>query len=307
MMPNNSTNVRTNVPGWAGGLIRLAGAVAPEWTASRMVDRMLQTRRRRPTEAAERFRGTAERIELRVDGLGFVGFATGRGPRVYLLHGWDGSAGDFAELAEALAGAGFRAIALDAPGHGEADGDSANVALFAQTLMAAVQALGAAHGIVGHSMGAASASLALTQGLGTRRLAFVAPEPDPGAYVDALGELGGPRVREHMRGEMTRRVGLAPEDVSLEATLGEVRPLVIHDLRDRQVPFGRVVRQFPSLLRTDGLGHRRILSDPAVIEAVTSFLSSGNERSCTHRYVEGACAQCALEQELYRRSLRAAG
>ena len=53
--------------------------------------------------------------------------------------------------------------------------------------------------------------------------------------------------------------------------------LIVHDLEDREVPWSegeRYARYWPEarLLSTSGLGHNRILTEPAVITAALSFL-----------------------------------
>src|SRR5687768_10404331 len=42
----------------------------------------------------------------------------GRGPVVYLLHGWGGRSSQWSSFVEPLARAGLTAVAFDAPGHG---------------------------------------------------------------------------------------------------------------------------------------------------------------------------------------------
>jgi pimeloyl-ACP methyl ester carboxylesterase len=284
-------------------MMSLLARMAPAWTARAVIARILRTRRPLALGAPE-LRTGARRVELDLGEHRGLGFVMGEGPRVYLLHGWDGSAADLAPIAGALADHGFRAVVLEAPGHGEAPGATSNVVLLARTLEAAIAAEGPAHAVVAHSFGGAAAVLARSLGVRVGRVALVAPEPEPGHYIDAAGAIGGESFRRRLHDEMRRRVGLAPSEVGFSATLGDLRPLVIHDLRDRQVPFRRIVRAVPRVLRTEGLGHRRVLTHPAVVRAVVDYVSSGNERSCPHGYVDGACATCALEQELFRPALR---
>jgi pimeloyl-ACP methyl ester carboxylesterase len=62
--------------------------------------------------------------------------------------------------------------------------------------------------------------------------------------------------------------------------------LVVHDRNDREVGFDQgqaIAEAWPRarLLATEGLGHRRLLRDPAVIGAVTAFVTgdAGARRS----------------------------
>ena len=59
-----------------------------------------------------------------------------------------------------------------------------------------------------------------------------------------------------------------------------VPTLVVHDRGDRQTPYAdaeRLVGSLPDarLVTTEGLGHRRILRDPAVVAEVVDFVRDG--------------------------------
>ena len=107
-------------------------------------------------------RGCVDRHRVLVDRVSYavrVHGSAGSPDTVVFLHGFAGSAEDWREAAEALAGSGYRALAVDLPGHGSTDAPSdpscyrpeATVRGIAMVL----QALGvrAAHW-VGYSMGA---------------------------------------------------------------------------------------------------------------------------------------------------------
>lgn len=80
------------------------------------------------------------------------------GPAVVLVHGWGASVYSFAETLPALASAGFRAVAIDLPGHGLSDKPADESAYTTRSLGDAVLTAVAALGIarfraIGHSMG----------------------------------------------------------------------------------------------------------------------------------------------------------
>ena len=307
------TNVRVKSPAplrWFGWL---SSRVAPRWTAERLIDRMVRTRRRPSSEGDERFRATGERLELDVGGCRTRAWAHGpaSGPRVLLLHGWDGSASDFRHVVPALVAAGFRTVSIDAPGHGARDGDTSNVLMSAAALVAAADRAGRPAAIVAHSFGAAAAGYAMAHGLSADRLVLLAPAPDPGAYVRGLAAVGGERLEREALAEMGRRVGVPTTAVSLGASAPRITvPVtVVHDRHDREVPLAGVedvVAGWPSaeLHRTSELGHRRLLRDPEVLALVVRAVSGLHERSCSHGELGGRCAQCGLERELYDRRTR---
>lgn len=107
-------------------------------------------------------RGCIGRHRVLVDGVSYAvrvhGSARSR-DTVVLLHGFCGSADDWRETAEALAGSEFRAIAVDLPGHGGTDASVKPACYGPESTVRAVATVlgsfgvGAAHW-VGYSMGA---------------------------------------------------------------------------------------------------------------------------------------------------------
>jgi len=79
------------------------------------------------------------------------------------------------------------------------------------------------------------------------------------------------------------RFGVPVEAVRAEALAPAMRGalLVVHDDADSEVPIAcgeAIARAWPgaTLIRTHGLGHRRILRDAATLEATTRFVSQGH-------------------------------
>ena len=59
--------------------------------------------------------------------------------------------------------------------------------------------------------------------------------------------------------------------------------LIVHDPADRDTSFDRAatlaaLRPDSVIIPADGLGHRRIVADPAVLAMVTAFVSAADER-----------------------------
>lgn len=224
------------------------------------------------------------------------------GPIIYLLHGWGGYRRQFGAFVVPLTAAGFRVVALDVPSHGDAGPSRFGTGRslmpdFTATLSAAIRAFGPAYAIVGHSLGGGAAALAVLDGLPADRLVLISPSPDPSEYartfVAALGF--GDRVHSGLMRRLERRVGRPMTDfdaVSRARAAAEARAesghdadgddglpplLVVHDHEDRKIPYsmGKAIAtawQGAELCSTRGLGHQRILRDPAVTSTVTQFL-----------------------------------
>jgi pimeloyl-ACP methyl ester carboxylesterase len=208
---------------------------------------------------------------------------------VYLVHGWGGRGAQFAAMVPPLVEAGHRVVMFDAPAHGDSDPGPAgpgqtNGVEFAKALDAVFCRFGPAEAVVAHSMGTISTYLAMRYGwLGAERLVFIAPMVESESLFDqfqrALGF--GPRVRAAFDQAVDEFVGVTVRefDARIQAQHVDALPtLVITDRGDRQTAYADVVDFAESinapLVTTEGLGHRKILRDPAVVERVVDFVSA---------------------------------
>jgi pimeloyl-ACP methyl ester carboxylesterase len=234
--------------------------------------------------------------EFEVDSLGSKvrGHVWGAGPVVYLVHGWGGRGSQLAAYVEPLVARGHRVVMFDGPSHGESDpGPSgprrSHGVELGKALDAVFARFGPAEAVIAHSLGAISTYLTLRFGwLSTRRLVLIAPMvvavPLFDQFQRALGF--GDRTRRAFDRHLDAFVGIpmAEFDATFQAAHVEPVPtLVVHDRGDRQTPYADAVRLVESLpdarlVTTDGLGHRRILRDPAVTRQVVEFLAGADAR-----------------------------
>jgi pimeloyl-ACP methyl ester carboxylesterase len=177
--------------------------------------------------------------------------------------------------------AGFRVVTFDAPAHGDSPGSQASFFHFSRAIEDAAAALGPLHAIVCHSMGGATALWASRHGPLAQRLVLIAPPVDLRDFTrQYCGALGIPEnVRERLHWRLTKRFGVPVGEVRAEDLASRMRGplLVIHDEADREVPVAcgeLIANQWPGskLLKTSGLGHRRILRDPQVLQAIADFV-----------------------------------
>lgn len=209
-------------------------------------------------------------------------------PAILLIHGWNGRGTQLGAFAEPLVQAGFRAVACDAPGHGRSPGTSTNIVEYAETIQALAQTSVPITGAIAHSFGVPATARALQQGLQLQRLVAIAAPAGAEFLLRRFAHLLDipDSVIAAMRARIERNFGMDIfARLSTEAMLaGHPLPgLIVHDRGDRDVPVAhaeRLQRSWPDarLLLTEGLGHRRILRDPAVIAAAVDFLRQDEAR-----------------------------
>lgn len=280
-VPGPSAKIRALRLGLAG-----LAAVSPS-LAARAVTRVWFTPPRRPITAEERARLDAgAALDLRVDGRRVAAWSFGDGPTALLVHGWGGHAGQLLDFVAPLVDAGMRAVVLDGLGHGQSDpsplgrrqGSFVDVA---RCMLAAAEQVGTPRAILAHSGGAISTNIALGRGLRTDRLVLLAPMARPLQYAAIFeGALGlSHDVVQRWRAHAERRVGFAWRDLDLTTAAARIElppALVIHDRKDKEVPFTEgqaVAAAWPTadFVATVGLGHQRLLRDPDIIRHAVAF------------------------------------
>ena len=232
----------------------------------------------------------------------------GDGPVCLLVHGWGGRGAQLGGFVPALVNAGWRVVAFDAPAHGDSPGARTNLVELAETIRAVAGWHGPVDAVIAHSFGAAATTVALSRGLRAGRVAFVAPmfavEASVERYIAAAGLTADERaaflaaltdVARGARPDQLDGPRLAPRMTA---------PLqVVHDQKDREVPYGDGVTAaelWPGagLITTVGLGHRKVLGDVHVIDLVREFVAGAAPR----RLVLDEAAR--IDRELADRQLR---
>jgi len=260
----------------------LLSRIAPP-LAVRLASRLFSIPRRAQVRAyEEEVLERADRFSHDFEGQRLRGYAWGDGPVVFFLHGWGSRGSRFALFVDPLVRAGFRVITWDAPAHGDSQGRTTNAPTIARAFRSVADSTGPLHAIVAHSLGSWVAALSLQNGVDADRVAFIAPPGDlhffSRNFIAALG-FSAP-IHAGMEALFERRTGIPWQRLTVQGlSEGQTAPLiVIHDRHDATVPLDQarlLTEGWPgaSLLETSGLGHRAIMKDPEVIEAVVRFLT----------------------------------
>jgi pimeloyl-ACP methyl ester carboxylesterase len=240
------------------------------------------------SEAEQLLFTQATLLEIPFNEIQIKGFLWGTGPTVMLVHGWGGYGLQLGEFVEPLLAAGYQVLAFDAPAHGQTEGVQTNGFELAQAITAVANYYTTTfaqsiEGIIAHSLGATSATLALSEGLKTTKVVYL------GAICWLSNALTVFAKRARLSGEIEAAlrqlfVEQFGQDVWLRYAVNQtatnltIPVTLFHDRRDRDVSFeeSEAISQVwkgARLIETAGLGHRRILRDVAVIQQTVDFIA----------------------------------
>lgn len=221
-----------------------------------------------------------------------------KGPIALLAHGWGGNAGQWHAVVKGLLAAGMRVVAFDALSHGASDagaqGPQQTSALeMARSLLAVAWHVGPVHCVIAHSLGGAAAALAIREGLPVRGVVMIGSPADMHDACSALAwQLGiAPHILSRMQRRSEQWLGASWSSFNVP-DVGRTRPvppaLIIHDRTDKEVRWedgAAIAGAWPDakLMTTNGLGHRRILRDEAVIGRIAAFVRNLGERPALPR------------------------
>ncbi|MES1153550.1 MAG: alpha/beta hydrolase [Rhodanobacter sp.] len=263
----------------------LGGRIAPKRTVNRAA-RLFATPFASSRSRAQAVQGDADmqRGELHVNGETIATYVWGdpsSQPYALLAHGWSSFGLRFLPWVARLRAQGLAVVTFDQPGHGHSSGKLCTLPEFIATIRAIGTRYGNAALAVGHSLGGAAVTLAQDEAWRAEQLILVAPAADMKAaarrffrFVHLAGYL-----REPFYAWLHRRTGVHIDELQLERKLPMLgQPaLIVHDLDDTDVPWGegeRYAQQWAGarLYTTEGLGHRRVLDAPEVIDAALAFM-----------------------------------
>ncbi|MCW3073938.1 MAG: hypothetical protein JWP69_1007 [Flaviaesturariibacter sp.] len=204
--------------------------------------------------------------------------------KVLILHGFESSIVNFDRYVKPLVAEGYCVIGFDAPAHGRSSGKMINVLIYKEFVDAIQQKYGPVRRFIAHSFGGLAISLALEEWKDTEtyKAVLIAPATETSTAVDYLfSVLGLPHsLREEFEKLITEKGGNPTQWFSIARAAEHIKAQVLwlHDKDDDMTPVSDVEpvikKGYPNFRFhiTEGLGHRRIYRDNAVVQEIVNFL-----------------------------------
>jgi pimeloyl-ACP methyl ester carboxylesterase len=201
-------------------------------------------------------------------------------PQVLLVHGWGSSSYRFRTLMKELENREIGFVAFDFPAHGQSSGKINNAKLSAEVISGLLQQYPTISSIVAHSFGGIVTNLALEEKNPVTRLVTVGSPTQFSSIVEPFYALLHPpaslreRFENYLSDILNRPLHLFDvKDLHFEHT----QRLVVHDINDsviNVVDSRRLEGSDENLefLFTQGLGHRKLLHTPKIVEEIVNFV-----------------------------------
>jgi pimeloyl-ACP methyl ester carboxylesterase len=265
--------------------LNLLALIAPN-RAARLALKIFCTPFRKPKKQIPAILQQAEQLSFQQDALTVRGYRWNhpRPHKVLIIHGFESSARNFDRYATPLLDKGYEVMAFDAPAHGVSDGQQIDLPTYVRTLQLIHEQYGPIQGFMAHSFG----GLALIHFLETipqdanTRVALIAPATEATTSIDYFFTILGinPKMRKPFDQLIFDIAGVWPAHFSIRRAMPHVQAQVLwfHDEQDELTPLSDALKvqedHHPNLsfVITQGLGHRAIYRDAAVMKQVIEFL-----------------------------------
>ena len=177
---------------------------------------------------------------------------------------------------------GFQVFSFDAPGHGISTEKKTHMLEFVDSIWAIEKTFGSFKIAIGHSLGGMAIFNALT---GDFKPKVVMNIGSPASIPNTVGDFcekieAGKKVKKGILHyiENNFKVSLERSSGKYLASVYNPLGLIVHDKDDVDVPVKNAYELYENwpnahLIITEGLGHRKVLMDDAIIDEIDAFLN----------------------------------
>jgi len=267
-------------------LIKIAATLFPKVLANIAYQQLTnpQVRKLRPNELAILEKADKKRIKFRGFSIQTYKWGNPKQEAIFLIHGWEGQAGNFSDLIQKLVHANYYVIAFDAPSHGfSSKGDTSPFEF--RDLVGQLLKKYNCKKLISHSFGGVATTGALYNHpeLVIDKYVLLTTPDKFSQRIDAVVEQVGvtQKVKEILIKRLEKEMEVEVQSLSVSRFTKSInvnKALIIHDKNDRVIPLAysrNVYKNWPNceLKVVEGTGHFRILRTESVLEAVIAFMN----------------------------------
>lgn len=203
--------------------------------------------------------------------------------KVLLIHGWEGQAGNFADMVEKLIEENYTIYSFDAPSHGFSSKGKTSLFEFTELVGLLIRKYSVKK-LVSHSFGGVATTYALFNNIDLeidKYLLLTVPDRFIERINDIVEQVG---ITEKVKSKLIKRLENETKlDVNnlnvsdFVKTINVKKALIIHDTKDNIIPINRSRNvhnnwKNSEFLEITGTGHFRIIRTKSVIDKTLEFL-----------------------------------
>lgn len=264
--------------------IKIASFFSSQWGAS-VAFNIFCTPYRKPRNVAPPIFHQATSVDIQVNGLAIHGYQWNADAqkKILILHGFESRAYNFDRYVAPLLNKGYGVIAMDGKAHGKSEGKTTTAPEYAEMIRVLEEQMGKFDGYISHSFG--GIALCLYQEDHSNPLAkmvLIAPATETASAIDLFSHFFGlsPKIKEAIHAYIKQKSGKEISHYSINRIAPKLsNPILwIHDKDDDITPLLDVkplMDNPPSnveFMITEGLGHRKIYKDTAVMKRIIDFI-----------------------------------
>ena len=167
----------------------------------------------------------------------------GSNEKILLIHGWEGQAGNFAELVEKLINANYNVFAFDGPSHGYSSKGSTSLFEFTELVGVLIKEFKVTK-LISHSFGGVATTYALSKNLDLKIDKYVllaTPDKFMDRIEDVSEQIGiTEKIKNKLINRLEKETQLNVKNLNVSEfvkTINVTKSLIIHDKKDGTYPF----------------------------------------------------------------------
>ena len=272
------------------GTLELLWKVAPTLTKLLVKKMFFTPSSYKTTPLEKKYLDKGESFQLSVHDKTVQCWKWGRGPSILLAHGWNGRGIQLHHFIEPLMQKGYSVIGYDAPGHGVSQGKTASYFEFTDTIRTLFTSSNGhtIQGVIAHSLGGSATVNSIAKENQPLEAVLIAPALRLAEVLKCFFDhVGVPTHLYHtLIQEYEDQFGYDMRRDNPANLFREINSkiLIVHDKHDPTIPYTdsrELSKEFQniSLHTTEGLGHKRILTDESVVDSIVNhFSNNGGEK-----------------------------
>ncbi len=205
--------------------------------------------------------------------------------QVLLIHGWEGQAGNFADLIEKFLENNISVVAFDGPSHGQSSSGNGQTSLFqfAELVGVLVRKTGIKK-LVSHSFGGVATTYSLSKNPDLK-IEKYALFTTPNRFVDRIDVVAEQvglhgRAKKKLFQKLEKELNLDLSQINVEVFVQNIqveKALIVHDTYDKVLSVNEsreVAKNWSQaqMKEVEGTGHFRILRTDEVLQIVLDFM-----------------------------------